>query len=54
MNEEKKKYMDNNLYLYYGLSSYKIGNYNKHQTLLSPSNTKVRKTKVASSKKLEN
>ena len=54
MSEEKKRHMDNNLCLYYGRSSYKIGDYNKHQTFPSPSNIKVRKAKVAFSKKLKN
>ena len=46
--------MDNNLYFYCGLSSHKIGDYNKHQTLPFSSNTKARKAKIASSKKFKN
>ena len=40
--------MNNNLCSYYSLSNYKIGDYNKHQTLLSLSNTKTRKAEIVS------
>jgi len=48
MSEEKKIYIDNNLYLYYSHSDHKIGDYNKHQTILSPSNIKAGKAEVIS------
>jgi len=46
--------MDNNLYLYCGLSSHKIGDCNKHQTLLFSSNIKAKKDKIAFSEKFKN
>ena len=48
MSEEKKRHINNNLYLYYSLSNHKIGEYSKHQTILSPGNVKARKAVVIS------